>query len=118
MAEGPLFRSVNRHRKVRARRLSPADVAPIVKKLAKQVGLDPAEYAGHSVRAGHATSAPASGATERSIMNHGAVTLSPQESVVWIDLATLSLQLSICPRLELLGLSSPDAYRYQSWSRW
>jgi integrase len=69
IAEGPLFRSVNRHGKALARRLSPADVARIVKKLAKQAGLDPAKYAGHSLRAGHATSAAASGASERSIMN-------------------------------------------------
>ncbi len=69
ITEGPLFRSVNRHGKALARRLSPADVARIVKKLAKQAGLDPAKYAGHSLRAGHATSAAASGASERSIMN-------------------------------------------------
>lgn len=69
LAEGPLFRSVNRHGKVLARRLSPPDVARIVKKLAKQAGLDPAKYAGHSLRAGHATSAAACGASERSIMN-------------------------------------------------
>jgi site-specific recombinase XerD len=69
IAEGPLFRSVNRHGRALARHLSPADVARIVKKLAKQAGLDPSKYAGHSLRAGHATSAAASGASERSIMN-------------------------------------------------
>jgi site-specific recombinase XerD len=65
---GPLFRSVNRHGKVRDRRLSGMDVARIVKKLADRAGLDPAKYAGHSLRAGHATTAAIGGASERSIM--------------------------------------------------
>ena len=46
---GPLFRSISRHGQVRA-------------------GLDPVKYAGHSLRAGHATSAAIAGASERSIM--------------------------------------------------
>jgi site-specific recombinase XerD len=66
---GPLFRSINRHGQVRAGRLSPIDVARVVKKLAKRAGLDAAKYAGHSLRAGHATSASIAGASERSIMN-------------------------------------------------
>jgi len=66
---GPVFCSVNRHGKVLLGGLSPIDVARIVKKLAERAGLDPSKYAGHSLRAGHATSAAASGASERSIMN-------------------------------------------------
>jgi integrase len=66
---GPLFRSINRHGQVRPSRLSGIDVARIVKKLAKRAGLDPARFAGHSLRAGHATSAAIAGASERSIMN-------------------------------------------------
>jgi integrase len=69
ITDGPVFRSLNRHGRVRMDRLSAVDVARIVKKLAKRAGLDPAKYAGHSLRAGHATSAAASGASERSIMN-------------------------------------------------
>jgi len=68
VTEGPLFRSLNRHGALQGR-LSPVDVARVVKKLAERAGLDPAKYAGHSLRAGHATSAAASGASERSIMN-------------------------------------------------
>jgi integrase len=49
--------------------LSGIDVARVVKKLADRAGLDPAKYAGHSLRAGHATSAAIAGASERSIMN-------------------------------------------------
>jgi site-specific recombinase XerD len=66
---GPLFRSISRHGHVQPGRLSGVDVARIVKKLAKRGGLDPAKYAGHSLRAGHATSAAIAGASERSIMN-------------------------------------------------
>jgi len=69
ISDGPLFRSINRHGKVQAGGLSGIDVARIVKKLAVRAGLDPAKYAGHSLRAGHATSAAIAGASERSIMN-------------------------------------------------
>jgi integrase len=66
---GPLFRSINRHGHVQPGRLSGIDVARVVKKLAQRAGLDSAKYAGHSLRAGHATSAAIAGASERSIMN-------------------------------------------------
>src|ERR1700688_205846 len=66
---GPLFRSINRHGQVQEGRLSGIDVARVVKKLAERAGLDAAKYAGHSLRAGHATSAAIAGASERSIMN-------------------------------------------------
>ena len=44
------------------------DVARIVKKLVERAGLDAAKYAGHSLRAGHATSAAIAGASECSIL--------------------------------------------------
>jgi integrase len=66
---GPLFRSINRHGKVRPGRLSGIDVSRVVKKLAERAGLDSVKYAGHSLRAGHATAAAIAGASERSIMN-------------------------------------------------
>jgi site-specific recombinase XerD len=68
LSDGPVFRSINRHGQVQAGRLSGIDVARVVKKLATRAGLDPAKYAGHSLRAGHATSAAIAGASERSIM--------------------------------------------------
>lgn len=40
----------------------------VVKKLAERAGLDASKFAGHSLRAGHATSAAIAGASERSIM--------------------------------------------------
>ena len=69
ISAGPLFRSLNRHGQVQPGRLSGIDVARVVKKLAQRAGLDAAKYAGHSLRAGHATSAAIAGASERSIMN-------------------------------------------------
>jgi site-specific recombinase XerD len=69
VVEGPLFRSISRHGQIKPGRLAPADVARVVKKLAERAGLDAAKYAGHSLRAGHATSAAIAGASERSIMN-------------------------------------------------
>jgi len=48
--------------------LSDKLVARIVKRRAAAVGLDPERYAGHSLRAGLATSAAAGGASERVIM--------------------------------------------------
>jgi site-specific recombinase XerD len=69
VSAGPLFRSINRHGQVQSGRLSPVDVARVVKKLADRAGLDAGKYAGHSLRAGHATSAAIAGASERSIMN-------------------------------------------------
>jgi len=69
IADGPLFRSITRYGQVQPNPLSSIDVARVVKKLAQRADLDPARYAGHSLRAGHATSAAIAGASERSIMN-------------------------------------------------
>ena len=69
VSAGALFRSINRHGHVQPGRLSGIDVARVVKKLADRAGLDASKYAGHSLRAGHATSAAIAGASERSIMN-------------------------------------------------
>jgi site-specific recombinase XerD len=66
---GPLFRAVDRHGHVAREALTGRAVADIVKRSAERAGLDPTRYAGHSLRAGLATSAAAAGASERSIMN-------------------------------------------------
>jgi integrase len=50
-------------------RLSGAAVGEIVKRYATAVGLDAAEFAGHSLRSGLATSAAMAGVSERAIMN-------------------------------------------------
>lgn len=59
--EGPIFRSVDRHGNVGSRALSGEAVTLIVKERAGAIGLDPKRYAGHSLRAGLATSAACSG---------------------------------------------------------
>jgi len=66
---GPLYRPIDRFGRVSADRLSAAAVAEIVKKYAAAVGLKAADFAGHSLRSGLATSAAMAGASERSIMN-------------------------------------------------
>ncbi|MGI4795083.1 MAG: site-specific integrase [Janthinobacterium lividum] len=54
--EGPLFRLIDRHGTIGAG-LSAQSVALIVKQHAEAAGLDPREFAGHSLRAGFLTSA-------------------------------------------------------------
>lgn len=68
VSEGPLFRPINRHGQVGKARLGDKAVALAVKRAAERAGLDPTKYAGHSLRAGLATSAAAGGAQERDIM--------------------------------------------------
>ncbi len=66
---GPIFRVMNRHGQVLEKRLSAEAVAIVVKRSVQQLGYDPAAFAGHSLRAGLATSAAAAGKSERAIMN-------------------------------------------------
>lgn len=68
ITEGPLFRAVDRHGRLGSGRLGDRAAAEVVKRAAQRAGLDPSLYAGHSLRAGHATSAAAGGAPERAIM--------------------------------------------------
>ncbi len=67
ITEGPAFRPVDRHGHLGTTRLSGNAVALVLKRLASHAGLDPAEIAGHSLRAGLATSAAAAGVPERVI---------------------------------------------------
>ena len=66
---GAVFRAIDRHDHIRDARLSDRSVAGIVKRWTETAGLDPGKYAGHSLRAGLATSAARAGASERAIMN-------------------------------------------------
>jgi integrase len=60
---GPLFWSLRSKL-----RLSPQEIARIVKKAARQAGYDPRDFGAHSLRAGFATSAAEVEAEERDIM--------------------------------------------------
>ena len=61
IANGSLFRPVSRAGRVLGKPLSASAIATVVKQRVAQIGLDPARYSGHSLRAGFATSAAAAG---------------------------------------------------------
>jgi site-specific recombinase XerD len=65
---GPLFRSVDQAGRVSDRALCDRSVADIVKRTAGRAGLDPARVAGHSLRAGFATTAAKAGRSLDAIM--------------------------------------------------
>jgi len=69
VTEGPLFRAVDRHGRLGAGRLGDRAVALAVQRRAAAAGLDPARYAGHSLRAGLVTQAARGGASDRAIMD-------------------------------------------------
>lgn len=56
-----VFRSVNRHGSISEAGMQASVVGRIVKRRAAQIGLDPSQYAGHSLRAGLVTSAAKAG---------------------------------------------------------
>ena len=62
ISNGPVFRAVTRGRRVSCEALADDSAARIVKRYGRRVGLDPASYAGHSLRSGFLTSAAESGA--------------------------------------------------------
>lgn len=68
IGEGALFRPISRHGALGAGRLTSQSVALVVKRAASSAGLDPAQFAGHSLRSGLATAAAAAGVSERAIM--------------------------------------------------
>jgi integrase len=59
--DGPVFRPVDRHGRVSARRLSGEAVSLIVRDRMDAAGFDATGYSGHSLRAGFATSATRAG---------------------------------------------------------
>ena len=64
----PVFRPITRHGAPQPRRLTDRAVARIVQRTAMTAGLADRDLAGHSLRAGFATSAAAAGKSERAIM--------------------------------------------------
>lgn len=66
-AGAPLFRSVNRHGRAGAGRLSDRAAVDMLKRVAAAAGIDPERVAGHSLRSGHATTAAQAGAAEDTI---------------------------------------------------
>ncbi len=68
ITEGPLFRCVDRHGRVHATALDGRSVARIVQRTATRAGIDGSRLAGHSLRAGFATSAARKGKSLDAIM--------------------------------------------------
>jgi integrase len=60
-AEGPIFRPVDRHGTMSARKLSGQAVSLIIRDRLQNAGLDPEGFSGHSLRAGFITSAAKAG---------------------------------------------------------
>jgi site-specific recombinase XerD len=65
---GPIFRPISKTKKVGISQLSDKSVALIVKKYTALAGLNPKQFAGHSLRRGFATSAAQHDVAERQIM--------------------------------------------------
>ena len=65
---GPLFQTLRRNGHLQGRPLHPTDIGRLVKRRVGQIGLDPTDYSGHSLRAGFVTSAAESGARIDKIM--------------------------------------------------
>jgi site-specific recombinase XerD len=78
IADGALFRGVDRHGHVAVDGLNDRTVARIVQSAAKRAGLDPKTVAGHSLRAGFATTAAKKGKSLDAIMRQ---TLHKSEAV-------------------------------------
>ena len=95
--EGAIFRTVTRHGAVGARALTGRAVALIVKRATAAAGLDASRYAGHSLRAGMATTAARKGKSEAAIMRqtgHRSVAMVRRyirEADMWRDNAAAGL---------------------------
>ena len=66
--KGPVFVRFSKGSKLTDERLTDQSVALIIKDCIKKTGINSANYSGHSLRSGFATSAAEAGAEERSIM--------------------------------------------------
>jgi site-specific recombinase XerD len=67
ITEGPIFRRIDRHECVHTKPLSGQSVALIIKSYVDRLGLDAAQFSGHSLRAGFVTNASQRGASSTSI---------------------------------------------------
>jgi integrase len=65
---GPVFRGLTRAGEVRGSALHPGEVSRIVKRAVEAIGIDPAGFSGHSLRAGFVTTARAEGVPDHLVM--------------------------------------------------
>ncbi len=68
ITKGPIFRRFAKGSKLTINRLTDQTVALLIKEYLNKAGIENANYSGHSLRSGFATSAAEAGAEERSIM--------------------------------------------------
>ena len=68
ISTGAIFRGIDKGGHLASDRLTDRSVAKIIQHLAHAAGLDTKSFSGHSLRAGHATTAARAGASERTIM--------------------------------------------------
>ena len=66
--EGPLFRSISRHGRLKEKRLQGQAINYMVKKHIKSIGKDPDRYGAHSLRSGLVTQSAINGVGMLSIM--------------------------------------------------
>jgi integrase len=98
IADGPIFRQVDRHGNVGGR-MSGRAVAERIKRLAERVGHDPRVIGGHSTRRGFITTAARAKVLERDIMRHSrhkSVAIMRgyiEEADVWADNAAVAIGL-------------------------
>jgi integrase len=99
IVDGALFRGMDRHGNIRPTRLTERIVSQVVKSCAARAGFDPAEFGGHSLRSGFATSAARAGKSEAAIMRqtrHKSVTVARRyirEGTIWNDHAGSNIGL-------------------------
>lgn len=67
---GPVFRAIDRHGRMSDRAIADKTVANVVKAACKSLGLDPAAFAGHSLRSGLITSASEKDAAPEILQRH------------------------------------------------
>ena len=68
ITSGPIFRPLDRHGNIKQQRLTSQSVALVIKRYAALAKLQVTDFAGHSLRAGFATTAGAARVAERDIM--------------------------------------------------
>jgi integrase len=70
ITSGPVFRAIDGRDRMTDRPMRPATVGDIVKRYVKRIGLDPALFSAHSLRAGWVTSAIEAGAPIEQLRKH------------------------------------------------
>ena len=68
---GSIFRTIKKGNKLQTTRLTDQTVALIIKRAAQKAELNPADFAGHSLRSGFATQSAANRAHMKKIMDQG-----------------------------------------------